>query len=669
MAASMQRSPKASTLLREPLLRDSGQQVSVRLKGTETWFQRSAPPDMRSMWQKIVDSCRELPREVMVVLLIDFLNSYRSFGFRSVQYAYMTNEFGLSDVDTAYLLGVQSWLLVIFGMLGAVLVDAYGVRSTALASLCVAVVSRAILTFGRTREALVFALLGLAPFGEAVLSTGIYTVALKKLTTPATRGFAFGVQYGVFNLAGALADVAADSLRTQDTLIVPEGVPLIGGMAWSGMRTHLLGTWLALLASLGVAIPLLWDVVIINLHEPPAPLSPTFSSSPPPRSFLQMSELEALRATATPEQLDRGYVVRPDPRLARGARRAAAAAQAPPASPPHSVASVATWAVAASRRSWRSLRALLAMRVFWRALWLSVCLFWISKQWGDLDQLLPAYLERQFGEDIPIYTIHSINTWVCMLGPSIAAALTSHLEAFSVMLPGLWVMALSPAPLVLFPGIAASAAWVVLMSVGEVIWSPRQSAWIASLAPDGREGVFLALLSLKSLITAIPSTAFNGMLNDAYNPNCEKCRDGLGHFCSIAAPLPPGFHHASGAACATSTTACVGGDFSAALNAPNVTLLHCPDSCQACPGWESQPATMWLIVLVTSVSSPLMVAFTVRFLRGEGEGDTGDLMSIPTRERASTASERASEPDGKAVHVSVSTRPAPPNRTPSTELR
>ena len=74
-------------------------------------------------------------------MLIDFLNSYRSFGFRSVQYQYMVNEFGLSDVETAYWLGVQSWLLVIFGMLGAVLVDAYGVRSTALASLSVAVVS------------------------------------------------------------------------------------------------------------------------------------------------------------------------------------------------------------------------------------------------------------------------------------------------------------------------------------------------------------------------------------------------------------------------------------------------------------------------------------------------------------------------------------------------
>jgi len=32
-----------------------------------------------------------------------------------------------------------------------------------------------------------------------------------------------------------------------------------------------------------------------------------------------------------------------------------------------------------------------------------------------------------------------------MFGPSLAAALTMHLEAFELMLPGMWVMALSPA--------------------------------------------------------------------------------------------------------------------------------------------------------------------------------------------------------------------------------
>ena len=40
--------------------------------------------------------------------------------------------------------------------------------------------SRAVLTFGRSRHALLFALLGLAPFGEAVLSTGIYTGGIRR---------------------------------------------------------------------------------------------------------------------------------------------------------------------------------------------------------------------------------------------------------------------------------------------------------------------------------------------------------------------------------------------------------------------------------------------------------------------------------------------------------
>ena len=142
LPANFQRSPKASTLLREPLLRGSAQQVSVRMLRRRSTTESA---DCGSFLRRGAESLQQLPREVWVVLLIDFLNSYRSFGFRSVQYQYMVNEFGLSDVETAYWLGVQSWLLVIFGMLGAVLVDAYGVRRTALASLSVAVVSRAVL--------------------------------------------------------------------------------------------------------------------------------------------------------------------------------------------------------------------------------------------------------------------------------------------------------------------------------------------------------------------------------------------------------------------------------------------------------------------------------------------------------------------------------------------
>ena len=92
-------------------------------------------------------------------------------------------------------------------------------------------------------------------------------------------------------------------------------------------------------------------------------------------------------------------------------------------------------ACAAAARGGASLCELLRLRAFWRALWCSCCLLLISKQWGDLDQVLPAYLERNYGEGVPIFRIHSINTWICMLGPSLAAAFTSELEAWSAMLP------------------------------------------------------------------------------------------------------------------------------------------------------------------------------------------------------------------------------------------
>lgn len=171
-------------------------------------------------------------------------------------------------------------------------------------------------------------------------------------------------------------------------------------------------------------------------------------------------ELERLQASATAAERARGFVIAPDPRLSRG--HSASFDARPFAS--------RSWSCAA-RRSWESTRDLLGLRAFWRAfffpspnnpplsasssasvtalltciltappsaidharprraLWWSVCCFWISKQWGDLDQLLPAYLERQFGESVPVYRVHSINMWICMLGPSLVAGLTSHIEA------------------------------------------------------------------------------------------------------------------------------------------------------------------------------------------------------------------------------------------------
>ena len=121
----------------------------------------------------------------------------------------------MTDVQTGSLLGVKSTMDIIFGIAGSLLTDAIGVRKTAMAALCMATIGRMIFVLGRSSTALWIASLTFSPFGEAVLGTGIYTVALKKLTPPRLRPLAFAVQYASFNFSGALCDYVIDTLRMQ----------------------------------------------------------------------------------------------------------------------------------------------------------------------------------------------------------------------------------------------------------------------------------------------------------------------------------------------------------------------------------------------------------------------------------------------------------------------
>ena len=82
--------------------------------------------------------------------------------------------------------------------MGSILVDFHGVRKVSLVALSVAIIGRSLLAFGRSKAALYAALFLFSPCGDALLSVGLYKVALKKLTTPLTRPLSFAMSYGKF---------------------------------------------------------------------------------------------------------------------------------------------------------------------------------------------------------------------------------------------------------------------------------------------------------------------------------------------------------------------------------------------------------------------------------------------------------------------------------------
>merc|ERR1740121_2543282 len=96
------------------------------------------------------------------------------------------------------------------------------------------------------------------------------------------------------------------------------------------------------------------------------------------------------------------------------------------------------------------------------------------------------------------------------------------------------------------------------------MWSPRSQSFIASLAPEGKEGVFLALAGLPTFLSQYPVGLISGWLLDTYCPAC-----------------------------------------------PN----NGNDSCMLDPKWNADPGAMWLWVAATSALSPLIVTVFLAYLR------------------------------------------------------
>jgi hypothetical protein len=308
-----------------------------------------------------------LPNSVRLVLLLVFLNSFRSFGLRFVQQLYLTNEFGLNDLEAASVLGTSASLHVAFGLIGAVLTDAIGVRRVALTALSISVVGRGLLAFGRSRTAIYAAFYLFSPAGEALLATGLYRVALKKLTTPKTRAFAFAVEYATFNLSGALADVCIDAFRRR-------GDVTLGDQVLTPTRQFLVLTFVVVCASWLLVALYLRDESVVEADDG----SPV-ASAPPPQDW----SLTAWRAWQTRE----------------AARQAA------------SLRVVASHAGGRPSAKWSDVAATLRTREIWRVVAMSLAVFGVAKQWTEVDQLLPPFLERQFGEGGGIFLVHSVGMW------------------------------------------------------------------------------------------------------------------------------------------------------------------------------------------------------------------------------------------------------------------
>lgn len=386
-----------------------------------------------------------LPSQIFIVLLLEFLNSFRSFGLRFILYNYITNEYGIGDTQAGVLLGIKGFVDIGFGLMGSILVDIVGVRCISLIALSVALIGRSLLAFGRTKAALYPALFVFSPCGDALLSTGLYAVALKKLTTPLTRPLAFAISYATFNLAGAFADIILDKMRAH----VADYDGLWG--VYTPMRQFVVLTWLVLLLTFVIAYWCLEDLSVVDpddadcnetsqrenadTDEVDGVFNPTVPIDAVPATPL--IELRTLKRWFPNANLfhTEDECASPIPGHIFNVQSAATGL------PNYKVYKTkhAEGQIGSVHGFCSQVMSILRLRNTWIVIVFGFLTMSVGMNWTASEIILPPFLERRFGESIPIYTIQSINLIMCLIFPPLMASLTADREVFQVIMPGLWL--------------------------------------------------------------------------------------------------------------------------------------------------------------------------------------------------------------------------------------
>jgi POT family proton-dependent oligopeptide transporter len=139
----------------------------------------------------------------------------------------------------------------------------------------------------------------------------------------------------------------------------------------------------------------------------------------------------------------------------------------------------------------------------WRLLVLIGLILGARAIFAYLYLLMPKYWLRTIGEDAAIGTLQAINPVLIVVGIVLFIPLVGRFRLFSMLVYGAMISAISLLPLALpwttFSSDIGRAHYLmsivcmVMLSVGEVVWSPKLYEYTAAIAPQGQEGTYLGL--------------------------------------------------------------------------------------------------------------------------------------------------------------------------------
>jgi len=157
---------------------------------------------------------------------------------------------------------------------------------------------------------------------------------------------------------------------------------------------------------------------------------------------------------------------------------------------------------------------------FVRLLVLIAFILGVRAVYAYLYLLMPKYWERTIGPDAAIGVLNMINPIGIVIGLILFIPLANRFSVYGMLVYGAMVSAFSLFPMAmpwnLFSGDIAHAhyymaiACMVLLTIGEVLWSPKLYEYTAAIAPKGQEGTYLGFSMIPWFLAKTGVSALSG---------------------------------------------------------------------------------------------------------------------------------------------------------------
>ncbi|KAL7547047.1 hypothetical protein ACHAWF_010367 [Thalassiosira exigua] len=426
------------------------------------------------------------PPELWKAYALKFLDSYAYFSFSIVFTLFLSDEFGMSDVRAGAIYGAWGALITVFGLFTGTIIDNLGVAKCLRIGFVLSFLTRVVIFLATSERVLMMCVLGTLPFSNC-LGIPVLTVGIRRYTNDGNRGFAFGLFYCVMNVGALVAGPLVDALTIYYNDKEGDGGASADMDAAVGegevSRKWAMTANRAIILS-GVVANFIAVFVAFSVRE------------------IKVEEKNE-RVDAEPLRPMRSIPCDDNDEL-------------PPASNGNGPAVSRFQPLQGSARQ---ILAETAREPNFRR-FLLVCLLTLNVRmvFRHLDGTLPKYMVREFGEDAPKGRVYAVNpAMIVVLVPLVTAATTS-VDPLVMIHRGTYVSALSVFALALSTSIPACVLFVMTLSIGEAMWSPRLYDYTMSVAREGREGTYMALSAAPLFLAKLPVGLLSGLLLQRYCP-------------------------------------------------------------------------------------------------------------------------------------------------------